>query len=74
MEIKNEYDFDDLLKNCWSGAIYTLEKIEKADKEEELMQFLREEFSNEIPSMTEVNDFLWFEDSFIFEQLGIGKE
>jgi len=71
MEIKKDYDFNDLREECWSGAINTLEIIEKNDKEEELMELLEEEFGNVIPTMTEVNDFLWFEDDFIFEQLGI---
>ena len=71
MEIKKDYSFNDLREECWSGAINTLETIENNDKEEMLMQLLEEEFCNVIPTMTEVNDFLWFEDDFIFEQLGI---
>lgn len=38
------------------------------------MQLLADEFWNEIPTMTEVNDFLWFEDEYIFETLGINEE
>lgn len=71
MEIKKDYGFDDLRKECWSGATDTLETIEKNDKEEILMELLEQEFCNVIPTITEVNDFLWFEDDFIFEQLGI---
>lgn len=71
MEIKKDYGFDDLRKECWSGAIYTLETIEKNDKEEELMELLLELFGDEIPTMTEINDFLRFEDEFIFKQLSI---
>ena len=73
MEIKKDYDFDDLRKECWSGATDTLEIIEKNDKEEELMELLLENFGDEIPTMTEINDFLWFEDEFIFEQLSINN-
>lgn len=71
MEIKKDYGFDDLRKECWSGATYTLGIIEKNDKEEELMELLLGIFGDEIPTMTEINDFLWFEDEFIFEQLSI---
>lgn len=71
MEVKEEYEFGDLLERCWSGAIDTLNKILDNNKEKELMNLLEIEFCNVIPTITEVNDFLWFEDDFIFEQLGI---
>ena len=71
MEIKEEYEFGDLLERCWSGAIDTLNTILDNNKEKELMELLLENFGDEIPTMTEVNDFLWFEDDFIFEQLSI---
>ena len=73
MEIKKEIDFEDLKDICWSGAINTLEKIEEEEKEEELMELLESNFE-EIPTETEINDFLWFEDDFIFEELGIEEE
>lgn len=72
MEIKKDYDFEDLKRNSWSGAINTLEKIEENEKEEELMQLLEYTFED-VPSETEVNDFLWFDDNFIFEELGIKR-
>ena len=73
MEIKKEIDFEDLKDMCWSGAVDTLETIEEKEKEEELMELLESNFE-EIPTETEINDFLWFEDDFIFEQLGIEEE
>lgn len=73
MEIKKEYSFEDLKDMVWSGAVDTLETIEEKGKEEELMQLLEENFSD-IPTDTEVNDFLWFEDDYIFEQLGINED
>ena len=73
MEIKKDYDFEDLKRNSWSGAINTLEKIEENEKEEELMQLLEYTFED-VPSETEVNDFLWFDDDFIFKELGIKEE
>lgn len=71
MYVKKEYDFNELKKNSWSGAIATLEIIEKNNKEEELMQLLEDVFCDNIPSETEVNDFLWFDDEYIFESLEI---
>ena len=74
MEIKKECNFEDLKKICWSGAVDTLETIEENEKEEELMTLLETTFFEEIPTETKINDFLWFDDSFIFEQLNIEEE
>lgn len=73
MEIKKDYNFNDLKKNSWSGAIDTLETIEENEKEEELMTLLENTFED-VPTETEVNDFLWFDNDFIFEELGIIRE
>ena len=71
MYIKKEYDFNDLKRNSWSGAVQTLNTIEEHNKEEELMQLLEDVFCDNIPSETEVNDFLWFDYEYIFESLEI---
>lgn len=71
MYVKKEIDFEDLKDMCWSGAVDTLEEIENAEKEEELMELLECTFEDKIPTETELNDFLWFKDDFIFEQLSI---
>ena len=73
MEIKKDYNFNDLKDDCWSGAIDTVETIEENEKEEELMALLEDTFED-VPTETEVNDFLWFDDDFIFEELGITRE
>lgn len=70
--VKNEMSFNDLMTYCWSGAINTLKKIEEEGKEEELMMLLEEITSN--PSITDINDILWFKDKMIFEYLGIIEE
>lgn len=71
MYVKKEISFEDLKNMCWSGAVDTLEEIENAEKEEELIELLESTFEDKIPTETELNDFLWFEDDFIFEQLSI---
>lgn len=76
MYIKNDMDFNDLMDNCWSGAIDTLRTIEENDKGEELMAHLEEIFEtsfDNVPTMTAVNDYLWFEPESIFEALGISE-
>ena len=35
------------------------------------MDLLEEEFGDDTPTMTEVNDFIRFDDDFIFDALGI---
>ena len=54
--VKQEMDFEDLMNNCWSGAINTLQRVEEEGKEEELIMLLEEITSN--PSMTDLNDIL----------------
>lgn len=72
MFIKQDMGFGDLMENCWSGALDTLITIEEHDKEEELMEFLINEFTG-IPELTEINDLLWFESDFVFETLRISE-
>lgn len=73
MYIKQDMDFNDLMNNCWSGAIDTLKTIEEHDREDELMAHLEEQWLDEVPTMTEINDYLWFSDEDIFECLGISE-
>ena len=76
MYIKNDMDFNDLVNNCWSGALDTLKTVKEHDMEDELMELLTEIFgsySDNVPTMTEVNDYLRFEDEEIFEALGIAE-
>ena len=74
MYVKIEMDdFRTLKNNSWSGALDTLKDIEEADKEDELMYFLEEIFTDTIPTETEVNDFLWFERDYIYENLGLDE-
>lgn len=68
---ETKMDFMDLLENCWSGAIDTLEYIKENDKEEDLLYLIEE---LDLHEMTEINDFLWFDDEYIYESLGITEE
>lgn len=73
MEIKKDYDFEDLRNEVWGNACDTLEKIEEADKEKDLMFLLAETFVG-IPTITDVNDYLSFNKYEIFEQLDINND
>lgn len=54
----------------WSGAKYTYEIIHKNNKQDEFMALLDEIFTDGCTG-TELNDFLWFDDEFIFSDLDI---
>ena len=69
--IKKEINFGDLQDICWSGAVDTLNTIEENGKEDWLIDLLEDVFCDEIPTDTEVNDFLWFDAATIFDVLGI---
>ena len=72
MEIRKEInDFYELEKMCWSGAVDTIADIQNANKEDEFMNFLEAVFCDEVPTDTEVNDFIWFERDYIYENIGL---
>ena len=73
MYVKIEMDYRTLKNNSWSGALDTLKDIEEADKEDELMYLLEDIFYDTTPTETEVNDFLWFERDYIYENLGLDE-
>ena len=75
MEIKTEINrFDELEDMCWSGACDTLNDIVNANKENEFMDFLNDVFCDEVPTDTQVNDFIWFEREYIYENLGLTED
>ena len=72
MEIKKEInDFYALVGMVWSGAVDTIADIQNANKETEFMNFLEMVFCDEVPTDTEVNDFIWHDRDYIYENLGL---
>lgn len=75
MQIKTDYSFEDLKSQCWGGAEDTLKVIEEHGKEDLLLDLFENGiFFEEIPTLTEVNDYLAFEEEYIFECLDINTE
>lgn len=70
MYVKNDLDFNDLENECWE-CDSVLDAISENNMESEFMDLLEEQFGGDIPTMTEVNDFIRFDDGFIFDALGI---
>lgn len=56
--------------NAWSGAVQTVNAIVENGKQDEFMFILDDIFPNGCTE-TELNDFLWFDDDFIFSALDI---
>lgn len=73
MRYTKEFSVDDF--QFWSGAKDTVEDVRKADKMAELETVIETAFEDrkEPPTATEINDFVWFERDFIYEQLGLDK-
>lgn len=57
----------------WSGAISTYARIEEEDKLGELENLLEECYPEGI-SMVGINDILWFDWEWVFEELGISDD
>ena len=75
MEIRKEInDFYTLADMVWSGAVDTIADIQNANKETEFMNFLEMVFCDEIPTDTAVNDFIWFERDYIYENIGLTED
>lgn len=72
MEIRKEINgFYELADMVWSGAVDTIADIQNANKENEFMDFLEMIFCDDVPTDTEVNDFIWFERDYIYENIGL---
>ena len=73
IEIKKQCDFTELYTELWSGAVDMADTVIENAKTEALMQLLEEIFYEPI-EITKINDFLWFDSDYIYEQLEIKEE
>ena len=71
MTITYELDLNSF--KAWSGAVDTLERIQREGKCAELENVLEELYPDGMTE-TELNDLLWFESESIYEWLGIRSE
>lgn len=70
-DFKLTIDFSDY--KPWGGAIETYERIERLGKLDALEQLLIATFPEGMTE-TELNDMLWFDESLVYEALGIAEE
>ena len=73
--IKKEIEtFSDLREATWCCE-FVLDAIEKANKEDEFMNYIEAMFEcGETPTMTELNDFIRFDTDTIFEEMGLDED
>ena len=71
MTITYELDLNSF--QAWSGAVDTLERIQREGKCAELENVLEELYPDGMTE-TELNDLLWFESETVYEWLGIRSE
>lgn len=73
MKYTNEFDINTF--EFWSGAKDTITDIARAHKMDALQSLIIETFAfdEEPPSETAINDFVWFERDFIYENLGLDE-
>ena len=67
------YDLDLNSFNAWSGAVDTLDRIQREGKCAELENILEELYPDGMTE-TELNDLLWFDSESVYEWLGIRSE
>lgn len=72
-ETKISYDLLDGTYHPWNGAVDTWNTIEENGLLEELDNLLEDLYPDGL-SETELNDLLWFDSDWIFEQLGISED
>ena len=67
------YELDLNRFEAWSGAVDTLERIQREGKCSLLEQILEDTYPDGMTE-TELNDLLWFESETVYEWLGIRSE
>lgn len=68
--VTNTYELEDF--EPWQGAIYTWNRIKEADKLDDLDNLLIESYGETVDETT-LNDLLWFDDEWLYEELGMSE-
>lgn len=69
MEYKKEFELESF--EAWSGGATVKEEIIAQDRIAEAQELIEEIFFGEIPTETEVNDYIWF---YLADALGLYDE
>lgn len=71
MKYVQEFNVDNF--PFWGPAVAIVDEIKHAKKMDELQEIIETAFYDDVPSKTDINDFVWHESDFIFNQLGMHK-
>lgn len=63
----NEFEF-------WSGGLDTFTELQEHVTLEQIQNHIENHFSDEIPTDTDINDYLWYERDEILSELGIKEK
>lgn len=63
----NEFEF-------WSGGLDTFTELQEHVTLEQIQNHIENHFSEEIPTDTDINDYLWYNRDEIFAELGIKEK
>ena len=70
MTVEFDMTYEEIKDELWSGAKDTVEELTN-DEFEQVMSILEDYYCTDgSPTMTQINDFLWFERDTIAEWLG----
>lgn len=71
MNYTKEFSIDTF--EFWSGAKNIIKNVRKAGKLAELESIIEEAFADKTPTATQINDMVWFDCDYIYEQLGLDE-
>ena len=69
MEYKVELSSLESFK-AWAGALDTLNTVRERGGMDILTTICEDNFSGDIPTEVQINDWLWFDSDFIYQALG----
>lgn len=72
MKYSQEFNVDTF--PWWSGAKDTIAEVRKANKMDKLQAHIEDVFFKDVPTATQLNDYVWFNSEDIFNAIGIDKE
>lgn len=79
MFIKREISWEYISENSWAGAVEVVREIEQQGREEEAWDIVvsyvdASAVGGDLPTETDVNDFVWFELADIMDLYGDSEE
>lgn len=72
MYYKQVFDVNEFV--FWGGGLDTFTELQEHVTLEQIQYHIEEYFSDETPTDTDINDYLWYERDEIFSELGIKEE